>query len=135
MKINSFFNTFFLILYFLFINSLSFAEEWFTSSGNYNSLKYSKIKDINQNNLSDLEVAWIYKNGFVPDKNSYFRNNNQATPIFTGKYLISTSLDGSIIALDPTNGKEVWRAKASAPAAKRGLIFQRGNIFVPSGKA
>ena len=68
MKKNSFFNTFFLILYFLFINSLSFAEEWFTSSGNYNSLKYSKIKDINQNNLSDLEVAWIYKNGLYQIK-------------------------------------------------------------------
>ena len=134
MKINSFFNTILLILYFFFINSLSFAEEWFTSSGDYNSPKYSQIKNVNQNNVNDLEVAWIFKNGFVPDKNSYFRNNNQATPIFTGKYLISTSLDGSIISLDPSNGKEVWRTRVSTPAAKRGLIFQEGNIFVPSGQ-
>ena len=75
MKINSFFNTILLILYFFFINSLSFAEEWFTSSGDYNSPKYSQIKNVNQNNVNDLEVAWIFKNGFVPDKNSYFRNN------------------------------------------------------------
>ena len=54
MKINSFFNTILLILYFFFINSLSFAEEWFTSSGDYNSPKYSQIKNVNQNNVNDL---------------------------------------------------------------------------------
>ena len=119
MKINKFLKISLFILYFYLINSVSFSNEWFTSSGNYDSLKYSKIKEINQNNVHNLEIAWIFKNGFVPDKNSYFRNNNQATPIFTGKYLISTSLDGSIISLDPSNGKEIWRTKVSLPAAKR----------------
>ena len=89
MKINKFFKISLLILYFYLTNSVSFSDEWFTSSGNYNSLKYSKIKEIDQKNVHNLETAWIFKNGFVPDKNSYFRNNNQATPIFTGKYFFS----------------------------------------------
>ncbi len=134
MKINRFYNISLLIIYFFFTNSVSFSDEWFTSSGNYNSLKYSKIKEINQNNVHNLETAWIFKNGFVPDQNSYFRNNNQATPIFTGNYLITTSLDGSIISLNPSNGKEIWRTKVSLPAAKRGLVYHEGNIYVPSGK-
>ena len=75
-----------------------------------------------------------FKNGFVPDKNSTFRNNNQATPIFTGKYLISSSMDGFVIAMDPQNGKEIWRTKIDNPAARRGFTYFKGNIFVPSGK-
>ena len=133
MKKKNLFYIIFLIQYLLFFNSSSFSKDWFTSSGDYSSLKYSRLDIINKNNLEKLSKAWVFKNGFVPDKNAYFRNNNQATPIFTGKSLITTSLDGFIISLNPENGKEVWRTKIENPAAKRGLTYFKGNIYVPSG--
>ena len=101
----------FFISIFFVIDPDSLATEWFTSAGDYNSIKFSKIEKINKDNANNLELAWTFKNGFVPDKNSTFRNNNQATPIFTGKYLISSSMDGFVIAMDPQNGKELWRTK------------------------
>ncbi len=135
MKKNSlFFYIIFAVQYFFIINSHSLSNEWFTSAGDYNSLKFSKIEKINKDNVNNLELAWTYKNGFVPDKNSTFRNNNQATPIFTGKKLISSSMDGFVIAMNPQNGKEIWRTKIEQPSARRGFTYFEGNIFIPSGK-
>ena len=134
MKKKGFFYIIFLIQYFFAIDSDSLSAEWFTSAGDYNSIKFSKIETINTDNANNLELAWTFKNGFVPDKNSTFRNNNQATPIFTGKYLISSSMDGFVIAMNPQNGKEIWRTKIDNPAARRGFTYFGENIFIPSGK-
>ncbi len=134
MRIKNFFCIIFLIQYFFVVNSDLLSNEWFTSASDYNSIKFSKIEKINKDNVNNLELAWIYKNGFVPDKNSPIRNNNQATPIFTGKKIISSSIDGFVIALNPQNGKEIWRTKIEYPAAKRGFTYFNGNIFIPSGK-
>jgi len=128
MKKNNLICIFFLVQYFFFINSDLLSEEWFTSAGDYNSLKFSKIEKINKDNVNNLELAWIYS------KNSIFKNNNQATPIFTGKKLISSSIDGFVIAISPQNGKEIWRTKIEYPSARRGFTYFEGNIFVPSGK-
>ena len=125
MKKKNLFYIIFLIQYLFFFNSSSISNEWYTSSGDYSSLKYSRLDIINKNNLEKLSKVWVFKNGFVPDKNAYFRNNNQATPIFTGKSLITTSLDGFIISLNPENGKEVWTVLADDA-----LIYTKTNSFL-----
>ena len=43
-------------------------------------------------------------------------------------------MDGFVIAMDPQNGKEIWRTKIDNPAARRGFTYFEGNIFIPSGK-
>ena len=72
------------------------------------------------NNAQNLKLNWIYKNGYLPKG----RTNNQATPIYTGRYLITTSLDNYLISLDPKTGGEIWRTKLPGPIAKRGLSFK-----------
>ena len=72
----------------IFISQV-FPENWYTSSGNYKSFKYSELDQINKKNIKNLNIAWIFKNGFIPDKNIYFRYNNQATPVFTGNLTTS----------------------------------------------
>ncbi len=121
----------FLIIFFYYENLN--AKNWFTSSGNYNSSKYSALNQINQDNVTNLKEAWVYKNGFKPPKEKNNYSNNQATPIFTGKNLIVSSLDNSLIALDPETGKEKWRLKLQGYLlAKRGFSYHEGNIYVPS---
>lgn len=119
-----------IIVFFIKISS-SYSSEWFTSSGNYNSDKYSNLDQINKNNLNHLGTAWVYKNGFVTDREKSI-NNNQTTPIFTGRSLIVTSLDNYLISLDPETGNEKWRYKFDNLAGKRGLTIVDNNIFVPS---
>ena len=111
--------------------SSSKANNWFISSGEYSSSKFSNLNQINKDNIDKLNTAWVYKNGFTSDRSKSY-SNNQATPIFTGRSLIVTSLDNHIISLDPESGKEKWRFKLSSIAGKRGMTFKDGNIFVPS---
>ena len=121
----------FLIIFFYYENLN--AKNWFTSSGNYNSSKYSALNQINQDNVTNLKETWVYNNGFKPPKEKNNYSNNQATPIFTGKNLIVSSLDNSLIALDPETGKEKWRLKLQGYLlAKRGFTYHKGNIYVPS---
>lgn len=120
------------ITIFFYSNSL-YSENWFTSAGNYNSSKYSNLNQINKENVNQLENIWVYNNGFKPNKKKNNYSNNQATPIFTGKNLIVSSLDNSLIALNPETGKERWRIKLDGYLlAKRGFTYHNGNIFVPS---
>ena len=129
-KIKSFF---ILIIFLVNLATNSYSENWFTSSGDYHSSKYSNLNQVNNENVNNLINVWIYKNGFNPSKKEFFYNN-QATPVFTGKSLIVTSLDKFIISLDPENGKERWRVKIDSPGpiARRGIIFNNENIFVPT---
>ena len=91
---------FFLIVILVNLTSFSYSENWFISSGDYHSSKYSNLDQINDKNISNLSNAWIFENGFSPSKKEFFYNN-QATPIFTGKNLIVTSLDNYVISLNP----------------------------------
>ena len=120
------------VITFFYLNNL-YANNWFTSAGNYNSSKYSILNQINEDNVNNLEKAWVYKNGYKPSKEKNNYSNNQATPIFTGKNLIVSSLDNSLIALSPETGKEKWRLKLEGYLlAKRGFTFHEGNIYAPS---
>lgn len=104
---------------------------WETSSGDYSSTRLSKLDQINIDNIEDLDVEWIFNTQEFNKEASI-----QSSPIFTGKYLITVGIYGSIFALDPKNGKEVWRAKVPSPAGRRGITFSRQHnlILVPTGK-
>ena len=87
------------IFSFLFLISQSFSNEtnWNFSNGNFEGHKFSKLKDINTENISQLKKAWSHKNGFIP-KN---KNNSQITPIFTGESIIISTVNDNLISLNP----------------------------------
>ena len=118
---------------FLLLNSETFPKEeyWNFSNGNFEAHKFSKLKEINTGNISNLKIAWTHKNGFTP-KN---KNNSQITPIFTGKSVIISTVNDNLISLDPSNGEEKWRIKLKNPTAKRGLLYleQYKSIFASTG--
>jgi glucose dehydrogenase len=112
------------VIIFLNLNN-SYSNNWFTSSGNYNSSKYSTLSQIDKNNVRNLEKAWIYKNGFKPlkEKNSY--SNNQATPIFTG------TTDNMVYALNSKNGEILWRYKMLyAGSSPPMTYFYKANQYI-----
>ena len=137
MLINIFYeNPGFSFFIFSFIQVNLIAEEneqiWSYSHGNYESHKFSHLEKINTSNINSLKKAWIYKNGFVPKT----KNNSQVIPIFTGNSIITSSVDGYLISLDPENGFEKWRLKLPKPVAKRGMVFLKKEriILVTTGK-
>ena len=117
-----------------FFIAFAFVSTLLSSNGKLNNAsKYSNLDQINKENINQLKKAWVYKSGFTPIKKGH--QNNQATPIFTGKNLIVNGLDKSIVALDPETGEERWsvQLESKGPVARRGFTFNNGNIFVPSG--
>ena len=107
--------------------------DWFHSNGNYKAEKYSDLTSINQSNLPQLKPVWTYNSGHITKT----RNTVQTTPIFTGRSLITTSLDGNVIAIDPILGKEKWRVKLPKPVGRRGIVFRKlknPTLFISTGK-
>ena len=111
----------FLFFLLLIVNEIALSEEeiWNYSNGNYQGHKFSTLDKINPANVNRLEKAWSYNTGFI----SSTKNNSQIIPIFTGTSIITSSVDGYLISVDPSNGNEKWRTKLKKPVAKRGLVF------------
>ena len=78
--------------------ALSKEEIWNYSNGNYQGHKFSSLNKINTTNVGRLNKAWSYKNGFIPS----VKNNSQIIPIFTGTSIITSSVDGYLISINPS---------------------------------
>jgi quinoprotein glucose dehydrogenase len=72
--------------------------------------RYSPLSQIQPGNVARLEVAWHYKTGDLrgrpgdPQETTF-----QVTPLKIGNRLFLCTPHQSVIALDATTGKEVWR--------------------------
>lgn len=121
--------TTFLFFLLLLGSKIAIAKEgmWNFSNGNYQGHKFSALDKIDTLNVNRLKKAWSYSNGFIPS----IKNNSQIIPIFTGTSIITSSVDGYLISIDPSEGTEKWRTKLKNPVAKRGLVFlQEENIIL-----
>ena len=99
------------------------SNNWFRGGGNNESTKSSPYSQINQKNISNLELAWHFRSG-IPSQ-------VETNPIFTGKSLIS-SFDNYLYAINPESGKEIWKTAFETKIAKRGLTYFNGYLYVPS---
>jgi quinoprotein glucose dehydrogenase len=77
---------------------------WSDYGGGPDSSQYSALREINQTNVSKLQIAWVFPTG---DDNRYFFNPVQAHGL---AYVLAAH--NSIVALNAETGKEVWVHKA-----------------------
>ena len=118
-----------LLIFFKILTVNLNASEWMHSNGDFNSRNYSKLNQINENNINQLKKSWVYNSGVIIKKNTV-----QATPIFTGKYIIITDLAGNLHALSPLDGKLIWKTKLPSPNARRGMTYLNSVIYTPTSK-
>jgi quinoprotein glucose dehydrogenase len=97
------------------------------------STRYSPLTQINTANVADLKQAWVYHlvkdapvaaNAGAPTPGGRMRNS-EATPIMADGLLYMPTPYGTVIALDPETGKEVWNTAARAP--ERGVSYWPGD--------
>jgi len=86
-------------------------DTWRQSGGGGDSSQYSSLKQINKNNVKQLEVAWTYPTG---------PGTTRFNPIVIDNIMYVAST-GQIVALDAATGKELWKHAGGAPA--RGINF------------
>ena len=108
-------------------NSINIVEQittdikWHRSNQNSKSQRFSELNLINENNVKNLDVAWIYRSN---DDVGQIQSN----PIIVDDKVIVPTPGHYIVALDSKSGKEIWRFKSKSKfPAQRGLIYWEGN--------
>ncbi len=82
------------------------STDWPSYLGDNERSHYSRLKQINAKNVSQLKVAWTYQSGGArPDG----RSQIQCNPTIVGGVLYATSPELVLFALDAATGQELWR--------------------------
>lgn len=79
-------------------------REWRHYLGDPGRTHFSALDQINQDNVEQLEVAWVYQSG-DEDPESYI----QCSPIVVDNVLYATSPQLKVFAVDAATGKELWK--------------------------
>src|SRR3990172_4448128 len=94
--------------------------DWPLNGGPGNS-RYSPLVQIDRDNVSRLEVAWVY------DSRDAFKGSEmQSNPIVVEGALYATTPSMKVIALDAATGSEIWRFDPSGGAPSRTRFRHRG---------
>ena len=83
---------------------------WDANGGGADHSQYSSIKQINKNNVKQLEVAWRYESG----------NNPTFNPVIVDG-MMYVGAQNSVVAIDATTGKEIWKHQGAGAA--RGITY------------
>lgn len=120
-----------------FLVSLSanaFAEGWPVYGGDDGNTRFSKLKQINTKNVTDLKVAWTLQLGSL--------RSQESTPIVVGDTLFVTSSFGpkNLFAVNAKTGEVLWRYSPDVPKGidqyaccdvnNRGVAVHDGKVFV-----
>src|SRR6266550_4150448 len=104
--------------YLLFTVSLLYSQvqpqgvDWPVYGGSPGSTRYSSLKQINQSNVSQLQVAWTYDAADGP-------GTLETNPIIVNGVLYGYGTGQRVFAADAATGKEKWRFE-QGPAGGRG---------------
>src|SRR5690625_2827863 len=79
--------------------------QWDTYKGDQTSSSYSARDQINRDNVSELEVAWIYRTG---DVNSDVSSTIETNPIVVDGILYGASPFLKVFAINAESGEEIW---------------------------
>ena len=92
---------------------------WHRSHGDNGGMRYSALHQINLQNITNLEQAWIYHSGDGS-------NNLQCNPIVVRDIMIAPTPGKFMVGIKADTGTELWRFKPEGRPAFRGLIYWPG---------
>lgn len=83
---------------------------WAYYGGTQDGIRYSSVDQITRDNVTDLEVAWVYHSGELERRGPDLITNSstQNTPSLVAGSLIICTPFNRLIALDPVTGRERW---------------------------
>lgn len=92
---------------------------WHRSHGDNGGMRYSALDQINRQNVTNLQEAWVYHSADGS-------NNLQCNPIIVREIMIAPTPGKFVVGLSAETGKELWRFKPEGRPAFRGLIYWPG---------
>lgn len=95
--------------------------EW-RAYGGENAAHYSPLRDINRENVDQLEVAWTHRSGdFADGTGEWAFTSLQVTPLVADNTLYYCTPFGRVFALDPGTGEERWMFDPQVENRRSGL--------------
>ncbi len=85
--------------------------DWSYYGADPGGTRYSPLAQITPANVKELQQAWVFHTGDVAGGSNHetsVRSGFEATPLMLEGRLFLTTGFNRIIALDPTNGRELW---------------------------
>jgi len=78
-------------------------EQWVLQTGNYTNQRYSKLDQINRDNVKNLKVAWTFSTGVL--------RGHEGSPLVVGNIMyVHTPFPNTLYALDLNeDGKILWK--------------------------
>src|SRR5262245_43657228 len=105
--------------------------DWPVYGGGPENIRYSKLDQINRNNVDRLQVSWTYDTGDATPGSEM-----QCNPLIIDGVLYATTPKLRVIALDGASGRLLWSfdpnegRRVVGKFRNRGLAYSAGRIFV-----
>src|ERR1700693_5632063 len=111
------------------------AQEWPAYAGDAGGAKYSRLKQINRENVTRLKVAWTFRTGDMSDGSVYPpRSAFEATPLVIDGVMYVTTPFNRLIALEAETGKQIWAFDPKIDKEKPYTLFiSRGSAWWSAG--
>jgi alcohol dehydrogenase (cytochrome c) len=81
------------------LNAQPVAADWLSYNGDYTGQRFSSLDQINQTNVSQLRVAWVFHAPHSRDM--------EVTPVVVNGLMLVTAAN-DVVALDAQTGRVVW---------------------------
>ena len=105
------------------------TKDWVAIGGGPGSLHYSKLKQINRENVKNLRVAWTFDTG-----DAGIRTDFESTPLEVNGVLYLISRRVTLFALDAATGKQLWTLDPVQGRKVAGTTRNRGISYWSDGK-
>ena len=82
-------------------------ENWLMYSGTLDSQRFSRLDQIHNRNVGELELKWAYQ---IPQ-----RDRAETTPLVVDGVMFITESPSNLVAVDATTGRQYWRYNHELP--------------------
>jgi quinoprotein glucose dehydrogenase len=101
---------------------------WQVVGGATDNIHYSKLSQINRDNVHSLEVAWRFDS-----KDEHPKSEMECNPIVVDGIMYATTPNGDVVALDAATGTLHWRFDANEGLGNIGKVRNRGVTYWSEG--
>ena len=104
------------------IKDIENSSNWAIQTGDYANQRYSKLDQINKDNVKDLKVAWTFSTGVL--------RGHEGSPLVIGDMMyVHTPFPNNVYALDLANDGALIQGQSTQPLARIELELEGNAIF------
>jgi quinoprotein glucose dehydrogenase len=94
------------------------STDWLEVGNDKGGMRYSKLAQINRDNVNNLKIAWTFDMGEASPGSTI-----ECTPIVVEGVMYITTTRLKILALNAATGKEIWRFDPESGGVNRGVAY------------